>query len=210
MNFVGHHEVATRAGLDAGGRLGAMLPDFATMLGVRLRRDVLTDSVADGVRLHHATDAVFHDHPPVRAGMQALGASLQAEGVGRGPSRAVGHIGYEMLLDSTLGPPDLRATLDASGTRADVAHALADHADWAIMRRRLAAGVARYDDPEWVADRLFHILARRPRLAFPPAQRNVVAVALARAIPDVRAIAPAIFTSVTAAALAATLQDLRE
>jgi len=34
-----HHEVAARLGLDASGRLGAMLPDFAAMLGTHLQRD---------------------------------------------------------------------------------------------------------------------------------------------------------------------------
>jgi hypothetical protein len=199
MNFVGHHEVAARAGLDGAGRLGAMLPDFATMLGVRLQRDVLSPDVRAGVALHHATDAVFHGDEQVLAGMHALTASLAAVDVPRGAARAIGHIGYEMLLDGWLGAADLRGALAADDP--EVAKALADHAEWPGMRGHLATRVAYYDDPDWVADRLFHILARRPRLAFPPEQRPAVAAVLATMLPDVRDAAPTVFATVTSAVL---------
>jgi hypothetical protein len=197
VNFVGHHEVAARLGLPADARLGAMLPDLATMLGVRLQRELLAPSVAEGVAVHHATDAVFHDDARVRRAMVSLGAALSDAGLARGPARAIGHVGYEMLLDATATAP-IADALDESRATA-VTDALHDHPEWSVMRSYLATRRAHYDDVEWVAERLFHILDRRPRLRFPHAQISDVAAALATAQPSVRAHAPAIFADVTAA-----------
>jgi hypothetical protein len=196
VNFVGHHEVAARLGLAADARLGAMLPDLATMLGVRLQRELVAPAVAEGVAVHHATDAVFHDDTRVRSVMASLGAALSDAGVSRGSARAIGHVGYEMLLDATATAP-LAAALDESRAAA-ASNALHDHPQWPVMRRHLATRRARYDDVEWVAERLFHILDRRRRLRFPRAQIPDVAAALAIAQPSVRAHAPAIFADVTA------------
>jgi hypothetical protein len=196
MNFVGHHEVARRAGLDDEARLGAMLPDFASMLGVRLRREVLPACVHRGVAAHHATDAAFHSHQTVQGGMQALTAALVARGIARGPARAVGHVGYEMVLDSMVGTAGV---IEALGHADDpgVAKSLGDHPEWRPMCRHLARRAARYDDPAWVADRLFHILGRRPRLSFPVEQTATVAEALADAAPEIHRSAAAIFDDVT-------------
>jgi hypothetical protein len=198
MNFVGHHEVARRSGLDDAGRLGAMLPDFASMLGVRLRREVLPARVETGVAAHHVADAAFHSHEMVQAAMHALTATLVARGVARGPARAVGHVGYEMVLDSTVDPAGV---IEALGHADDpgVAESLGDHPEWRPMCRHLAQRAARYDDPVWVADRLFHILGRRPRLSFPIAQTATVAEALADAAPAIHGSAVAIFDDVTTA-----------
>jgi hypothetical protein len=196
VNFVGHHEVAARLGLSADARLGAMLPDLATMLGVRLQRELLAPEIAEGVAVHHATDAVFHDDARVRGAMVSLGATLSDAGVARGPARAVGHVGYEMLLDATATAP-IAAAFDESRATA-AADALHDHPEWPVMRRHLVTRRARYDDVEWVAARLFHILERRPRLRFPRAQIPDVAAALALAQPSVHAQAPAIFADITA------------
>jgi hypothetical protein len=196
MNFVGHHEVAARRGLDAPARLGAMLPDFATMLGVRLRRDALPPAVLVGVDLHHETDGRFHPLEAVRRGMHDLSSAVLDEGVGRGAARAVGHVGYEMVLDSVLDTDDLRATLLEAGPDPHVAAGLTDAPDWPMMRVHLATRVAHYDEPEWVADRLFQILQRRPRLAFGPEQIPIVTRALAAAAPAIRDAAPAVFATV--------------
>jgi hypothetical protein len=198
MNFVGHHEVARRAGLEAAGRLGAMLPDFATMLGVRLRRDVLPVDVQHGVLLHHATDAVFHAHERVRSGMHDLAASLAAEDLPRGAARAIGHIGYEMILDSAIDA-DLGATLRRAGHEVAVEDALGNHRDWAAMRGHLATRVARYDDAEWVARRLFDILRRRPRLAFDAERVHDVGNVLARHAAPIRTTADITFDEVSVA-----------
>jgi hypothetical protein len=199
MNFVGHHEVAVRRGLDAPARLGAMLPDFATMLGIRLQPDALDAAVRAGVELHHRTDAVFHPLDDVRRGMQQLTAAVADRGVGRGAARAIGHVGYEMLVDSMLEPIALRDTIERAGDDPGVATALAGHPEWPTMRGHLATRVAHYDDPEWVAVRLFHILERRPRLAFPADRLAAVIDALATAAPGVRAVAPSVLATVVAA-----------
>jgi hypothetical protein len=197
MNFVGHHEIARRVGLDDAGRLGAMLPDFATMLGTRLRPDALPADVRVGVDLHHRTDAVFHAHDAVRAGMRDLTAAALDRGVGRGAARAVGHIGYEMLLDAALAAAPITTTLLAATTgdrRVDDALGRPD--GWPDMRRLLATRRPRYDEPAWVAERLFEILRRRPRLTFAADRRSDVATALADASPGVHAAAPGILLDV--------------
>jgi hypothetical protein len=196
MNFVGHHEIARRRGLDNAARLGAMLPDFASMLGVRIDREVLPAAVDRGVVMHHATDASFHAHQAVQRGMHALATALAARGLARGPARAIGHVGYEMLLDSSANPGGLADALDCSADTG-VIHAMRDHPEWRPMCRHLAQRVARYDDPAWVAERLFLILGRRPRLAFPIEQTPTVAAVLADTAPEIHRCAPAIFDEVT-------------
>ncbi len=60
MNFFGHAAVATDFERDPAYILGSMLPDFCSMLAAR--PPVLDDErLVAGVRLHHATDLVFHD-----------------------------------------------------------------------------------------------------------------------------------------------------
>jgi hypothetical protein len=196
MNFVGHHEIARRGGLDSAARLGAMLPDFASMLGVRLDREVLPAAVDAGVVVHHATDASFHAHHTVQRGMHALTSALAARGLARGPARAIGHVGYEMALDSTVATAGMAEALDHADDPA-VARSVGGHPRWRPMCRHLAERAARYDDPDWLADRLFHILGRRPRLAFPVEQTPTVAAVLAGAAPEIHRCAPTIFDEVT-------------
>jgi hypothetical protein len=60
--------------------------------------------------------------------------------------------------------------------------------------------VAGYVDDEVVAERLWHVLGRRPRLAFDAGALDAVAAALGRARPSVAAVGPAVLAA-TAAAL---------
>jgi hypothetical protein len=200
MNFVGHHEVARRVGLGDAGRLGAMLPDFATMLGTRLKAEDLPAEVRVGVELHHRTDAVFHGLDAVLHGMREVTTTLLELGVGRGAARAVGHIGYEMLLDAALVAAPITTTLTArpaADRRVDEALGRAER--WPAMRQLLAEREPHYDDPVWVAERLFEILQRRPRLAFPAEHLPSVASALAATIPGVSSSASGVLRDVIAA-----------
>ncbi len=72
---------------------GSILPDLESLLGQRLESARSRPTVADGIALHHATDAAFHADARFVSGSIALTRALQAAGVGRGPSRAVGHAG---------------------------------------------------------------------------------------------------------------------
>ena len=65
MNFFGHATVASWVSNAPAVVLGAMLPDFATMIRAR-PPTAKQPELWRGVRLHHDTDAVFHDHPVFR------------------------------------------------------------------------------------------------------------------------------------------------
>lgn len=101
MNYFGHAAVATIAGGNDAIVLGAMLPDWYSML--RLKEVPPADpQVALGVRFHLKTDAIFHSTPTfVQCNTTAVMA-LREAGVSRGPARASAHIGVEMLIDAEL------------------------------------------------------------------------------------------------------------
>ena len=183
MNFFGHAAVASWAigshrsspeqGLAAGDAarvLGAMLPDFATMCGGRLAAS--TDaSIAAGIDLHHHTDGVFHRLAAVTGLMRELGDKLTHGGCARGPTRAVAHIGVELLLDGVLVDEQVYRDAYVEGLAHD-ASAVAwrepgDTDRFALLLARLRAhGVP--DDlrqPEAIATRLHRMLAHRPLLA---------------------------------------------
>lgn len=191
MNILGHVRVALAGGRDdADYLLGAVLPDLAPMAGVRVDRAALAAPVAEGVRCHVRTDAVFHAHPAFVAGARRLRRTLEARGVGSGPARAVGHAGWELLLDGTLvGSPteDAFRRAMARGDDATAAMSAGDAVRWAaFVDRGRSAPALRYDDPAWVADRLFAMLDRRPRLRLPDARVPVVAEVLAEQTDAVR------------------------
>jgi hypothetical protein len=198
MNFLGHTHVALAAGRDdAEYLLGAVLPDLAPMAGVRLAdRSELTGPLGDGVACHLRADAAFHAHPAFRAGSGALRRALTDRGVASGPARAVGHAGWELLLDGTLVATATEAAFRralAGGERARAALGPADGDRWrAFLDRGRAAAGLHYDDPTWVADRLHAMLARRPRLALPDSQVAVVAEVLGTHAAAVRSVAGAV------------------
>jgi hypothetical protein len=178
MNFFGHAAVADLTGARADEALGAMLPDFAGMVGVRLR-EVSDEGVARGVALHHATDEVFHAAPAfVRLCAEAVDA-LDALGLGRGSARAVAHVGTELLLDGWLvgqgigtgtyvaalgdaGDDGLRGRVHWHGEEGTTRVA------WLIDRLRDHGLPRDYADAHVVTDRLARALHRRPRLRLSP------------------------------------------
>jgi acyl carrier protein phosphodiesterase len=202
MNFFGHAVVSQHVGPPRsagplavaaeggalvgtpGYALGAMLPDFASMCGGRLDR-AEEATVAAGIALHHRTDAVFHTLPVVVALMRELGARLHEGGCGRGPARAVSHIGVELLLDGVLvsdpGCRQLYVEALAHSAASVVWRDAEDPARFTRLQGRLRTyGVP--DDlqrPAAVTERLLRVLRGRPRLAPSASDAVVIGAAIA-------------------------------
>jgi hypothetical protein len=203
VNYLGHVDVGLATGRgDDLFVLGTALPDLASMAGVRLDRSRLDPAVRAGVDCHLLADTAFHDHPAFREGSAALRRDVAAAGLGTGPRRAIGHAGWELLLDGTLLGSETEAAYRRGLARgAEVSGAMdADGAGrWG---RLLASGPPprlRYDDPTWVAERLVAMLGRRPRLAVPADRVGAVAAVLADHVDAVRAVAPGVLADVAAA-----------
>jgi hypothetical protein len=169
VNFFGHAAVASWTAIAPGTILGAMLPDFQTMSGVRVARTADAD-VAAGIELHHATDAKFHRLPVVTGLMRELDAILERLGCARGPRRAVAHIGVELLLDGVLVTVSAYREAYLAGLAHEAAIEWRDAGDderYAKLIARLRAyGVP--DDlkrPTAIVQRLARVLGHRPLLA---------------------------------------------
>ena len=196
VNFLGHTFVAQATGADDPEFLfGAALPDLVSMAGVRLDRGGLDGRLSEGVRCHIEVDAAFHAHPEFRTGMAAIRSGLAGHDLGRGPARAIGHIGWELLLDGTLlGSATETAfwrALDVAPQHADVV-VPGDRERWDRFLDRLSVTPRpelRYDDPEWVAERLYLMLSGRPHLSFPLASVPAVTWVLEDQLPAVVAVA---------------------
>jgi len=200
VNFFGHALAASWRGRGPGFALGAMLPDFATMLGMRLVGADDPDT-ADGVAHHHATDRVFHGLAPFARAVVEIADDLMARGVARGPARGAAHVGFELCLDGAL-------LGEAGGAEAYLAALVVDPAvdgglawsqpdgagRWSAMRARLAAhGLpVEYAEPERVAERVERVLARRPLLALDAAGAALVRRAMPSVAERVAAAAPAV------------------
>lgn len=175
MNIGGHIAVAMRLAPDQPRVwLGAALPDLGAMGRFRLMGDTVDPDVTAGIALHHATDDAFHRHPTFTETMARLRVDLAADGVGRGPARAVAHVGPELLIDGlllsderlanaieaafaeidSLGPA-LASLVETSGD--DWMHHLSKVPSWGMPTD--------YADPHAVAERLHRILSKRPRLS---------------------------------------------
>ncbi|HEX3777244.1 MAG TPA: hypothetical protein VHV51_22380 [Polyangiaceae bacterium] len=188
MNFFGHAVIAqrseaARAEPRAEFVLGAMLPDFASMLRVR-PPSVTSPTIAEGIVFHHATDDAFHGSDWFLEFSRQASSYLRERGLSRGSARAVAHVGVELLLDGALaGKAANEAYLSALD--AALTDQIAGHINWhaveqATRFRHLchnlkARGAPHGDVPaELVAERLRNILASRPRLAMDEAGQSVV------------------------------------
>jgi hypothetical protein len=191
VNFFGHACVARRVDDDPRHLLGAMLPDLATMAGVRLSA-AGDAAIARGVEHHHAVDRAFHRLPAFVALCRSALEQLTADGVARAPARAVGHVGAELLLDGLLAEDVAARTDYRASVRHALQHGLADRVDFRethgagslqrVLSRLADAPVPEgYREPAFVADRLTWILQRRPRLALRPADDAPVRAWLQRA-----------------------------
>jgi len=191
---------------DAAFVFGAMLPDLAAMAGLRVSEVGHADADA-GRRFHYATDVAFHGAAGFSSLCSEATRALAAAGLRRGPARAIGHVGVELLLDGWLaserGVPALYGEALALGP------ALAPSIVFRVERGvapllelcgRIAAAPHPPDDwcaPERLTSRLARILGRRPLLAL-----------LAGELPAVRAWAAGARRSVERAA-PALLQEVR-
>jgi hypothetical protein len=173
MNFFGHAAIAGRFETNPVFALGAMLPDFCGMLGLRTPTPA-PGPLAEGVRFHHLTDLAFHELSAFRALNRAACAELAERGVRRGTARAVAHVGVELLLDAELAENEAARALYFAALNAGIApecFATAELGadDGARLGRLLATlnerGVAKRPSSASVCERLERALARRDRLA---------------------------------------------
>ncbi len=194
MNFFGHCVVATwfPTGRAAAHGFGSMVPDFAAMTRAKLASPATTDAaVAAGIDLHHRTDAAFHGLPVVLGLMRELGERLAAYGCARGPARATGHIGIELLLDGELASDARHAqaymsalTTESSVLRWDAEADVDGATTMAQLQQRLVGHGIPHDlqHTESIVHRLQRMLHDRPRLA--PSAADLVA--MQRALDDQR------------------------
>lgn len=194
VNFFGHAWLAAGRNADPRFVLGAMLPDLAPMAGLRLR-GADDAALSAGIAHHLAVDAAFHALPTFQMLTADAARALQRAGVRRGPARGAAHIGIELLLDGWLarrcGVPDAYRTAlayapqlcallrFAPSRRAQNTTRATCGAAWTFpeLCRKLAASPLpeAYAEPSYTAARVAAALARRPRLALNPAERNACA-----------------------------------
>ncbi len=200
MNFFGHAAVAAHFRREPEFVLGAMLPDFSTMIGARTP-PIAHELVAEGVRFHHLTDGAFHDLEAFQRLSRSAFAFLNGRGLRRGSARAVAHVGVELLIDEVLAQAEVPrsayiSALDVSRT-AEIETAIAWPAD---ARERFASLIARLMErsvpgvppASQVAERLRRTLLPRPRLAFELAESVLVEEWIVEARPVVVASGPAL------------------
>lgn len=182
MNFFGHAAVAGHFSDRPAFLLGSMLPDFCGML--RLRTPPAgSSSVAEGVRFHLQTDAVFHELALFRSWSQKARVHLEARSVARGTARAVAHVGLELLLDAALAEAEAARSAYLRGLGAAKDPLVLDELSWpAEARERIrdlanlleTRGVGAKVPANIVAERLSRALALRPRLAIAARDRPAV------------------------------------
>lgn len=211
MNFVGHAHVAIALDDAPAFVLGAMLPDFASMCGARLapldrasledERSAAHVALEAGIALHHRTDEVFHAAPDFVRLCTEWSAELEARGLPWGASRAVAHVGTELLLDGFLldDVATRRAYLRAiDALEEPLVSAIRVRGPGASRWPTLAQRVREhgppdfYRDPALVADRLVLILASRPRLALDEIHRPILRDAMRALRRDVERAASAL------------------
>lgn len=197
MNFFSHCHVANWRRSDPAFALGSMLPDFATMSGARLTGSSDSD-VQAGIDHHHETDAVFHSAPTFVRLCTESADRMDAQGVRWGTSRAVAHVGIELILDGILlrrGPDLVRDTYLRAlkrgspadlGTTLEWRNAAAPARFDRVLRRLLDYGLPdEIGEPELVFTRLVRILEPRERLRIEPAQQDAVQHEIHALAPDV-------------------------
>lgn len=201
MNFFGHAVVAGWQSGDPNFALGAMLPDFASMIGGKIS-GVDHPVIARGIDLHHKTDAAFHQLRDFFDLCAEAGALLRARGIRRGPVRGAAHVAVELCLDGYL-----------AGDGGAVAHYLATVAgsDPSLLRwqsaesgPRFAGLLARLADagaprppivPDRIARRVSRALASHPLLAVTAIEERDLSTQLPSIDAAVAARAPALIAN---------------
>ncbi|HKO53659.1 MAG TPA: hypothetical protein VJV79_38385 [Polyangiaceae bacterium] len=189
MNFFGHaliaqRDEATRGPIRAEFVLGAMLPDFASML--RTRPPAVTlEALSAGLSFHHRTDEAFHGSQSFLEFSRQASRVLSDRGVARGTARAVAHVGVELLLDAAFareaGANEAYLSALAGGSTDQVRSFIHWQASDSgerfqhLCHNLRSRGPVRENPPsELVAARLQNILADRPRLAMDERGLSVV------------------------------------
>ena len=205
MNFLAHTVVSDRLAEPSPARsLGAALPDLVPMARLRFERAHLPATMAEGVDCHVLTDRSFHVNAVFLRGVEGIRDGLADRGIGRGPSRAIGHAGWELLLDGCLvRRPGVRAGfLAALGQAAGAgsAFAVGDRDRWSRFATMLSTDHwwSGYDDPLFVAQRLHDRLRHSARLAFDRRDVDVVAAVLDEARAAIELEADSVIESVVA------------
>ena len=197
MNLLGHIRVARTQSDDPSMWLGAALPDLQREAGVWIDDvDDWSPSIRVGIACHHTADKQFHELPVFRMQSVALTRALLDAEVPRGPARAVGHAGWELLLDGAL--LDDASLVDAYLRAMSVD--VSAHSDaWArALARRVERGAPTfYADPSSVAELLWRVLSSRRLLAFDRSHLDAVARCLAHAQPAIAAAAPEVFAALS-------------
>jgi hypothetical protein len=205
VNIFGHACLAAEVRPEATFVFGAMLPDLAGMAGLRVAS--VAHSAADAGRyFHYATDAAFHRAEPFQTLCITATRALGAAGLRRGPARAIGHVGVELLLDGWLasehGVPVLYAealALTPALSPQIVFRREADATPLLELCERIATAPLSPDawcEPDRLAARLVRILARRPLLALEAGVLPAVRVWAERARVEIAGVAPALLEEV--------------
>jgi len=181
VNFLSHAVLAEKRSNDPAYVLGSMLPDFASMAGLRIA-SVEDPQVSKGVDFHHAGDDAFHGAPLFLEMMGDARDTLETSGLDMGPAMAVSHVGLELLLDGWLVTREgagayRRAMLHAHKHGATVRWTRTrGQEQWQKICTRLrdAPIPERYVEPKFITERLQRMLAHRPRLALREENLNAV------------------------------------
>jgi hypothetical protein len=211
MNFFGHawvalRDEARRGPVRAEFVLGAMLPDFASMLRTR-PPSVSRPALQAGVAFHHLTDDAFHGAQSFLEFSREASRFLSERGLSRGSARAVAHVGVELLLDAAFagepGANEAYLSAIAGGLTIEVASCIHwQDADGEDRFRQLCHNLARRGafvgdtPPALTAERLRNILADRPRLAMDEAGQSVVREWVETARPAIVSGAPTLLCEV--------------
>jgi hypothetical protein len=205
VNFFGHAWLAAETRPEAAFVFGAMLPDLAAMAGLRVVGVAHANTDA-GRRFHYATDVAFHRAAGFASLCLTATRALSEAGLRRGPARAIGHVGVELLLDGWLateqGVPALYGEALALGPALAPSIAFRLEAGVAPLLElceRVAEtphSLAAWCEPKRLTERLVRILARRPLLALEARELPAVRAWAAGARHQVERAAPALLTEV--------------
>ena len=194
MNFFSHAWIAAQLRPEPRFVLGAMLPDLAVILGSRFELPA-EPVLADGVRLHHATDALFHASDGFRRWNQDGVVALLALELPRGPARGAAHLGVELLLDGVLArapgpaPGAYQAALAEAGQVSIAWRGKDLRRDLEDLCERLAghSAASAAADASRLAERIERTLAPRRRLRLAPEHVEPIARWLAATRPRIEA-----------------------
>jgi hypothetical protein len=211
MNFFGHavlaqRDEATRGPMRAEFVLGAMLPDFASMLRTRppvSHRKALTA----GLSFHHLTDDAFHGCRFFLEISRVASSFLRERGVPRGTSRAVAHVGVELLLDAAFARENSLNEAYLSALASALTEPVRSAIQWQtsdlnerfqhLCHSLLERGsYPQNPTSEVIAARLQSILADRPRLAMDDRGLSVVREWVWNARPQITSGAPQLLREV--------------